>query len=386
MVTLQEIKDQIAKYLYLTDTNVVDVTLAFVIANRLPGDGVCLYIVGPSSSAKTEMINCIGKNPHVEKISIITPHALVSGYKEKGKTEDNSVLTRLQAEDKNILAFKEFTTIISMRREDRAAFMAQIRELADGEISGTFGNKQKMVLKSKFGVIAACTNAIDEFSAGIAILGERFLKYRITAEMADEIADAAKDTGGVKDQLRDEAATMCKLFLDSFDNAILFEDPPTWEEACWEKVKNLCILGSHLRTQIIRDEKGIQHGEVDHEGPGRLVASMSKIAKALAIVRGKKIIDMSLYPVLKKIVRDTMLPFRLRIVEMIYESKGSMKEVELSKRLCVPRNTIKRYCLDLVSVRICERTSVERVEAELYIRDEYIKRIENSEIFIIDQL
>ncbi len=386
MVTLQEIKDHLSKYLYLTDTNIVDVTLAFAVASKLPGDAICLYIVGPSSSAKTEMVNCLSKNPHVKEVSIITPHALVSGFKEKGKKEDHSVLTKMQQADQNILAFKEFTSVISMRREDRTQFMSQLRELADGKISGTFGNSQEMILKSKIGVLAAVTNAIDEFSAGIAILGERFLKYRISAEMADEICKAAMDTGETKDQLRDESATLFKLFLDGLDNVIMFEDHPTWDPVIKEKAATLCVFGAHMRSQIIRDEKGIQHGEMDHEGPGRLGASITKIAKALAIVRGKKVIDASLYPILKKIVRDTMLPFRMRILEMIYEAKGSIEEAELSRRLFVPYSTVKRYCLDLVSVRICDMTSSQGKKGYVRIREEYIKRIEDSEIFTIDQL
>ena len=56
MTTLQEIKDHVSKYLYLTDTNVIDVTLAFAVASKLPGDAICLYIVGPSSSADRKSV------------------------------------------------------------------------------------------------------------------------------------------------------------------------------------------------------------------------------------------------------------------------------------------------------------------------------------------
>jgi len=385
MITLLEIKNQIGKYLYLTDTDVVDVVMAFVVANRIPGDSISLYIVGPSSSAKTEMIECISKNPHVEEISIITPHALISGYKEKAKdNEDHSVLTRLQKEDRNILAFKDFTTIISMRREDRSQFMSHLREMADGKISGLYGNRPPIRLKAKFGVIAACTNAIDEFVAGNAILGERFLKYRILAEMTGEIARAAVKHITDKDALRDETSSLVKIFLDQFE--VMFQTIPEIDDACEHKIIDLCILGAHLRSPIIRDEKGIQVSEVDHEGPGRLVSSVAKLARSLAIVRGMEFADLSLYPILKKIVKDTMPPYRLRIVEMMYEAGGVICETDICKRLNISRPTVSRYCSDLASISFCKRDPTPRQKTYISLTDRYITLIENSEIFVIDKI
>lgn len=385
MVTLQEIKDQISKYLYLTDTDMVDVVLATVVANRMPGDSVSLYLVGPSSSAKTEMIMAVSQSSHVEMLSLITPHSLISGYKDKaGDKEDHSLLTSLVTADKNILLFKDFTTIISMRREDRAQFMAQLRELADGEISAHYGNRPKIMLKAKFGIIAATTNAIDEFTSGILILGERFLKYRVTAEMTDEIAEAARSTSATKDVLRSETSQLVKIFLSQFD--LIFQDLPVWDDGCWQKVKLLCTFGAHLRTPIIRDEKGFQVSEVEHEGPGRLTSSICKMAQALALIRMGNVIDLSIYPTIKKIVKDSMPPYRLRIVEMLYESKGCMSLPEISRRLGVDKRTILRYCLELESLKICNRESVPRVKTEVSLAERYVRMIDGSEIFVIDKI
>ena len=385
MVTLQEIKDQIAKYLYLTDTDVVDVILATVIANRIPGDSISLYLIGPSSSAKTELLNCLTEYPHIESVSKITPHTLVSGYQEKGKkSEDHSLLTKLQREGRNILVLKDFTTIISMRREDRGELMSQFREMADGRFTAHYGMGQCIILKMKFGVIAACTTAIDEFSSGNAMLGERFLKYRISPEDAIMVARIGMDINLDKDIVRDETSKMVKIFLEQFE--CIFETLPPIDPELVRKVIALCIFGAHLRSPIVRDEKGIQVSEVDHEGPGRLITSTRKLIISLALVRGLGIADNSLLPLVKKLIKDTMPPYRLLAARALYISHGKpMSLTDIMVSMNVSRSTASAHCNDLVSLNIASRETVPKVNTFYALRETYVRLIEDSQIFIIDK-
>lgn len=387
MVTLQEIKDQINKYLYLSDTDVIDIVLATVMANRIPGDSISLYLVGPSASAKTELLNCLSDYGHIENISKITAHTLLSGYQDKNKKgEDHSMLTRLQKEDRNILIFKDFTTIISMRREDRAEFMSQLREMADGKITAHWGNDQCVILKAKFGVIAACTTAIDEFSAGNAVLGERFLKYRISAESAYLIARLGMEVDLNKDIIRNETSRAVKIFLDQFDSDVIFGKIPLLDSELIEKTVALCILGAHLRSPIIRDEKGIQMSEVDHEGPGRLISSVRKFIVALAMIRGMSVADASLFLLVKKLIKDTMPRYRLSILRTIYLSHDNVNLIGLMRELNIDKYTATKNCDDLVSLCIINKYTTPRITTTYTLKDSYIDLINKSEIFVMDKI
>ena len=120
MPTLQDVKDVFAKYIYLSNTNVIDAVLGAAIANQLPGPPVCLYLIGPPGSGKTELLNGLEGYHRTYHPSKITPNTLMSGYVEKGDNKnakgrnDHSLLVRLTEQGKNILVFKDFTTILTM--------------------------------------------------------------------------------------------------------------------------------------------------------------------------------------------------------------------------------------------------------------------------------
>ena len=85
----------------MNGSHIIDVAMAMVVANRLPGDSVSLHIVGPSSSAKTEVARSLLKYSHAYHLSQVTPKLFWSGYIEPGKKagEDNkSLLKRLEKE------------------------------------------------------------------------------------------------------------------------------------------------------------------------------------------------------------------------------------------------------------------------------------------------
>lgn len=390
-ITLEDIKKQFAKYICLSDTDVIDVFLATIITNKMPGDSICLHLVGPSSSAKTEMIRTILEYPPTHHVTQISPRTLLSGFTDKAKPGENmSLLKKLEKGDKNLLVFKDFTTIISMSREDRSVFLSQLREMADGYLSADFGNDQRVEFKQHVGVITGCTNAIDEFGTVDGQLGERFLKYRLTADLADEIAELAMEVNNEKEILRTETAKMVIEYLNYFS---ILKDIPKWDDEWAARFRKLCVLCAHMRSPIIKDWKGIQVSTVSHEGPGRLVSQMDKLAKALAFVRQSPIVDLGVYRICKKILRDTMPPFRLNILHEFYE-KGPQTVAELSDNLRVHWKTVAQYCGDLVSVSLIKFVNPEGRRMPGYatrndkweIEYKYLQMIEESQIFVVDKI
>lgn len=181
MVTLAHVHDAFAEWLALPTTaaggldyDIIDVAVATVIANRVDDDPAWLFIINPSSSAKTEVIRSLDGAPDTYSLSSLTPNTLLSGFELKGDA-DASLLPKLNG--KTIL-FKDFTTILSLNREARGAILSQFREMYDGAMVRTIGTGKRLEWEGKVGLLGGCTGIVDNGSALNGHLGERYLLFR----------------------------------------------------------------------------------------------------------------------------------------------------------------------------------------------------------------
>src|SRR4051794_5794590 len=74
---LNAMLDVFERWLLLPDPTPIYAALGAVAANYLPGDPVWLGLVGPPSSAKTEILNSTLKLPHIVPAATMTPAALL---------------------------------------------------------------------------------------------------------------------------------------------------------------------------------------------------------------------------------------------------------------------------------------------------------------------
>jgi hypothetical protein len=74
-----------------------------------------------------------------------------------------------------IFLAKDFTSVLSMRREKRGAILGQLREIHDGEFKRDFGTGESKIWKGRVTIVAAVTPVLDQFYAVFSVLGERFL-------------------------------------------------------------------------------------------------------------------------------------------------------------------------------------------------------------------
>jgi hypothetical protein len=103
----------------LTDPYVIDVVLGSAAANFLEEDALNLYLIGPSSYGKTEILRSLNGHPSIYPLSSLTPHTLVSGFKEEKPNPQKSLLIRLQQMGVTMVVLKDFTTVLELRSEAR---------------------------------------------------------------------------------------------------------------------------------------------------------------------------------------------------------------------------------------------------------------------------
>ncbi len=350
MSTIQDIRNIFAEFLYLDDLNMVDVILACAVANQLPGDAVSMYIIGPPSSAKTEILRSLKGYYRTYHPSKITPATLFSGYVEpagrKGKPHpEKSAVKRMALRGQNIIVFKDFTTILTLRHEHRQEIITTLREVADGYYEFPFGTGEEVAWSGKIGIITGVTPAIDEYNAVNQVLGERFLCFRGKVTTPDEVSKRVFDTTKDIESYRAKTQEAVGQFLVGFEAAgcdLLDMSPEI-------RTSMISLVGfiSKARTGIVRDRSGIVCTPPLAEGPARVARQLQSLASGLSIVRREPMISDETYRIIKKVARDSVHPWRIDLLMFIYSQANQFTTLDLVKHLGIPYMTAKRHLEDL---------------------------------------
>ena len=127
------------KWLKLKDKTPILAMLGTVAANLLPGEPVWLRIVGPPSSAKTELLNSLSKLPNMVHVASTSPAGLLSGTPkpQRHKTAKGGLLNQIGKF--GFIVIKEFSSILSLRPDARGELLAALREIHDGAWTRVLG-------------------------------------------------------------------------------------------------------------------------------------------------------------------------------------------------------------------------------------------------------
>jgi hypothetical protein len=113
--TLDNAKTTLKRWLYLESDDPLELALAAVIANKMPGDPVRL-LVGPPGSGKTEIVMSLDADPSVWIVSTLTQAVLLSGVsaRERGRNAAGGLLCEMRSF--GILAPKDLGSVMSTER------------------------------------------------------------------------------------------------------------------------------------------------------------------------------------------------------------------------------------------------------------------------------
>src|SRR5262249_20181172 len=151
------------QWLILPNRTPVYAMLGAAAANYLEGDPVWLGLIGPPSSAKTELLVSTRALPEVALSATITEAGLLSGTPTKQAAKGAKGGLLRQVGDLGILVLKDLGSVLSMQRDARAELLAAMREIYDGHWSRDIGTGGgiKLVWDGKLGMLFACTGVID---------------------------------------------------------------------------------------------------------------------------------------------------------------------------------------------------------------------------------
>ena len=262
-----------------------------------------------------------------------------------------------------ILLVKDFTTVLSMRREKRATILSQLREIHDGEFKRSFGTGETKVWRGKITVIAAVTPALDRHYSSFSTLGERFLQIRWHRPDSAEAGEWAIRQQGQEGKIRSQLRMLIKhLFQKSL------EEPPTLSTTFVHRIASFAEVVALCRTHIYREGYGKREIEYvpEPEANTRIAKGLAGMAKGIAALnRHSEVLEEDLQDVLR-VGLDCIPDVRRKVIvaSLLEKNPNSVK---------APRSVRKRAVEELVALDVLKEKSA-------YLTDHLKSLIETADL------
>jgi len=339
----------IKKHYLLSDKGVIKIALAGVVAHYFDTDPLWIFLIAPPSSMKTELISALDDITDVYQLSSLTPQTLFSGLrKRKDQTKDNALLTRV---GNKILTLKDFGGVLSMRRDDRAIVLAQLREIYDGTFHAKYGNGVEVDWKGRIGFVAGVTPAIDTFYSVFQILGERFIQYRLNPIKEKALGGVAINNLGEEKSARQEIKEYFKTFFNqlkipSIKDLVLPEDI----KMCLVNLACFCV---RARSGVVRDHyrKTVEYIP-EPEAPARLAKQLATLTYTLAVLEGRKEIELKDYLLALKCGLDCIPRQRMAVLNFLASEDREFKTTEVAEAIDYSSEGARRHLEDLVAHKL----------------------------------
>lgn len=285
---LEEVLTTYRQWLLLPDDPAsILIPLAVAQANRMAGDPVWLLDIRPPGWGKTEGLGPIaGALREAHMVSTLTEAALLSGTSRREKAKDSTGGLLRTVGEFGIIVLKDFTSILSMHREARAATIAALREIYDGSWVRNVGTDGGRTLEwhGKVGLIAGCTEAYDRHHGVIGSMGDRFLVHRPATPPAEAVAERSLEVAGREGEMRH---ALTEAVSGLFAGMPYGEQPELLPAGSREREQlvDVALIAVQARSTVERDDYSREienvHGA---EAPTRVVKSLMLIRAALITI------------------------------------------------------------------------------------------------------
>lgn len=344
-MTLADVLAVFRRWLYLEDSAPVLVVLATIAANLMPGDPLWLMLVGASSGGKTEVLVAASRLAGLRLAAVLTEASLLSGTpkRDAAKGSKGGLLREIGAF--GILALKDFTSILSMNRDPRAALLAALREIYDGSWTRHIGTDGGRTLSwvGKLGLVAGCTTIIDAHHAVMAAMGERFVLYRLPEVSPTEQARRALNNAGREREMRDELATAVGGLFAGIE---LPDGQPDLSDVEAERLVALATVAARARSAVERDGRTRDIELIpDAEAPARLVQALRRLYGGLLVIG---VSSDEAWPIVVKVGLDCMPKLRRSVFIYLARHEGWNTTTSIAARVGYPTQTARRSLEDLM--------------------------------------
>lgn len=332
------------QYYVLDDPDFLEVVWAAYTGNSMPGEPLWLMAVGPPSGGRSTAIRLLKSLRHTFVVDGLTEHTLVTGL--EGAT---SLLNRL---DGKVMVIEDGGFLQSLPADKRNRIFAQLRKAYDGDWSFAFGTKSGSVTgKGKFGVIMACTPAIDNDAILHSELGERFLKIRPKDEHRVQKALKAIQNIGQEKAIFDTLSKATRQFLGSKWNPVRV---PLVDQVLLGELASVTDMVTKARTPVQRGGRGWHIVRPPQpESPARMTKQLTLLAESITKNRGLQRVTDDEMAIVRRVASDCIPVERLRVLDAVHSSP-SCTLLDIAEDAMLPRNTVRYIAEDLVALGLLD--------------------------------
>jgi len=369
ITSIKQLVDLYTSIYYLEDTSIIPLVCAVALSNKLPGDPIWLMIVGGSSSGKSEIVNAITALPFVHEISMLTPNTLLSGMKAKGGKE-TSLLLRIPRS--SVIVMKDFTTILSMNKEDQQAIMGQFREMYDGKMSKDTGTGDTLKWEGKITLLAGVTEKIHAVSAKFDGMGTRAINYTMVPQ--DRMKTARRSVviaKGIK-QHREDIRQAFKEYIE-YILPIIVDKEYTVDEVTSQKILNVSDFAALARSPVERDFQGKMALVLSPEMPMRMSNQLHLFASVFMAMEDGKLLP-EYERIIYKVAIDCIPKGRRMVAERLAQfDKVTTKALAMD--LNYETDRIGMWLGELNVLGICKRDSGRGPRGDIWEMNEPFRTI-----------
>ena len=298
------------------DIQAARVLYSAVAAHGLAGQPVWPMAVAPPGSMKSELITALDGMPDVSLVDALTPKTLLSGQIPDEKTTTTRSASLLHRIGKSgIILIPDFSTVQSMKSEDRGTVLAALRKIYDGKFSKEFGTAEKVeAWEGRITVVVGTTPEFDRQRAVSQALGERFVMVRwqragLEAAKRAIVQDGERAHTDLRRVVQD---LLLNLQPGEIEISLARQDQIV-------ALAEIAVLG---RTHVNRhpSTKALLE-DPEPESPTRLAQQLCQLAKGSARIGGRRHVNEEDFAVAKRAAFDCIPPRRREILLAVVEHR-----------------------------------------------------------------
>lgn len=358
---LQDIKTEFAKYLVIKDEWAIDIVLATIVGNLiLKEDSIWTMIVGISSGGKTSIIAPCAGLKQVHFSDDISEKTFLSAYKTKG--EDSSLLKKI---DGGIMAFSDFTTILSKNPMSRGEILAQLKMVYDGKFTKHTGTGT-MKWEGRVGLIAASTPDIYSHLESSRSMGERFLYYWFDQPTDQEVAKKRQNRALSSRDITKHMQGMYFEYFEGIKEYARINGLPEFllTEEQHASISNAAIFCVNGKTTVSRDFKSGKVDQIPNKaGVGRDNDVFYTLLKALHLMDcyensdPKTPVSVNRIHLVEKCAYSSINRERRKILEVLTAQQKPLtaSEIGAAKGIGLEKDSVEKYLIPLHAVGLVRK-------------------------------
>lgn len=384
---LAKIYEKVDDYLLMHDKSVIKLLCAFAIACKMPIVPPWLFLVGGSSTGKSQLLLLLEGVPGNTPVDDMTGNTLLSGIK---KFDGSPSLLDQLPQNGGFLMFSDFTVMLSKNPEELSKILGQLRVVFDGKFTKrTGGVVDKAAWEGKAGLIAASTTDLYYKTEEYAEVGQRMVICHLPQPSNQEVGKF-KFAHGKDDRkaLRKEIQTMMRDYIANIPVPNDAADLPDFDPQTQQDIIDIADLAVTARSPVGREKysrEKEQTGKRDPEGIGRVQEQLMTLAYGLMVQNEGNLILPEDKKILYGIALDCIELNKRKALSTLTEFAYGGDTNQVADVMELGKSGSERHLDDLRTVGLLEkRKSIIRGGQPTYIlKDKWrdiMARFENIEV------